>query len=133
VVEASLDFASRTSSNSKYVSPTRGQLGNALKCVVAAPAVRFPGEGAGVTITARGVEHRIVIVPDPIAQDPKVEHRKRAVVKTGTSVRVDWPGIAKAGATATTTSLFTTRTTSPPCCIQSPRSTRTPRCGSTAS
>src|SRR5262249_37053155 len=94
VVEAALDFSTRTSSNSKYVSPTRGQLGNALKCVLAAPAVLFPGRGAGVTITARGVEHRILIAPDPIAQAPSVSHEKRPVVKTGTSVRVDWPGVA---------------------------------------
>src|SRR5262249_24352726 len=47
VVARALDFSSRTSSNSKYVSPTRGQLGNALKCLVAAPAVLFPGRNAG--------------------------------------------------------------------------------------
>jgi len=35
----SLDYLVRVSDKSHYVSPTRGQLGNALKCVWAAPYV----------------------------------------------------------------------------------------------
>jgi len=94
VVATALDFGSRTSSNSRYVGPTRGQLGNALKCVFAAPAVLFPGQGAGVTVTGRGVEHRVLITPDAIAQAPNPDHRQRPVEKVASSVRVDWPGIA---------------------------------------
>ena len=97
VVASVLDFSTRTSTNSKYVSPTRGQLGNALKCVVAAPAVLFPGKGA-VTIEARGVRHHITVCPDAIAQVPHVEHRQEACsVKSGTSVRVAWPGGTSCG------------------------------------
>jgi DNA topoisomerase VI subunit B len=95
IVEAALDFSSRTSTNSRYVSPTRGQLGNAMKCVLAAPAVRFPGQGLGVTIEARGVRHRIALRHDEIAQAPTVDHRKEPCgVKKGTSVRVAWPEAA---------------------------------------
>jgi DNA topoisomerase VI subunit B len=97
VVASVLDFSTRTSTNSKYVSPTRGQMGNALKCVVAAPAVLFPGKGA-VTIEARGVRHHITVRPDAIAQVPQVEHRQEGCpVKTGTSVRVAWPGGTSCG------------------------------------
>src|SRR5262249_34214687 len=79
--------------------PTRGQLGNALKCVVAAPAVLFPGKGA-VTIEARDVRHHITVRPDAIAQLPKVEHGQEATsVKSGTSVRVAWPGGTSCGLT----------------------------------
>lgn len=95
VVEAALDFAVRVSSNSRYVSPTRGQLGNALKCVIAAPAVLFPDSGRGVVIEARGVRHEIRVRADPIAQEPRVEHvRVASTVKTGTRVRVDWPEVS---------------------------------------
>jgi DNA topoisomerase VI subunit B len=97
IVEAALDFDTRTSTNSKYVSPTRGQLGNALKCILAAPAVTFPRRRRGVTIEARGVRHRIVIGQDEIAQEPKIEHGKEesGAVKPGTSVRVDWPNASR--------------------------------------
>src|SRR5262249_21187310 len=72
VVAATLDFSTKPSSNSKYGAPTRGQLGNARKCVVSAPAVLFPGEGAGVTITSQGIEHKIVIAKDELTQEPKI-------------------------------------------------------------
>jgi hypothetical protein len=98
MVEAALDFSTRTSTNTRYVSPTRGQLGNALKCVLAAPAVRFPGQGLGVTIEARGVRHWIALRHDEIAQAPTVDHRKEpCAVNKGTSVRVVWPEVAGCG------------------------------------
>src|SRR5690606_2897258 len=40
-----LDFLTRTSTNSRYVSPTRGQQGNAIKTVLAAPFVADGEEG----------------------------------------------------------------------------------------
>lgn len=39
VIASSLNYATRTSSNAMYVSPSRGQLGNALKCLYAAAFV----------------------------------------------------------------------------------------------
>jgi DNA topoisomerase VI subunit B len=36
-VRAATDFATRTSSNARYISPTRGSQGNALKTVLAVP------------------------------------------------------------------------------------------------
>ena len=39
----SLDYLVRVSDKAHYVSPTRGQLGNALKCVWAAPCERITG------------------------------------------------------------------------------------------
>jgi DNA topoisomerase VI subunit B len=45
----SLDYAVRVSDKSCYVSPTRGQLGNAIKCVYAAPFVAS-GESGRVEI-----------------------------------------------------------------------------------
>src|SRR5947209_2276153 len=39
ILEHSLDYSIRVSDKVHYVSPTRGQLGNALKCVWAAPFV----------------------------------------------------------------------------------------------
>ena len=38
-LERSLDYLVRVSDKAHYVSPSRGQLGNALKCVWAAPYV----------------------------------------------------------------------------------------------
>ncbi len=95
VVVRTLDYSTRTSINSKYVSPTRGQLGNALKCVIAAPSVLFPGRDAGVTIESQGVRHRIVVRRDALVERPKVERATEACdVKNGTRVRVDWPQVA---------------------------------------
>ncbi len=42
----SLDYANRVSDKNGYVAPTRGQLGNALKCVWAAPFVVSKQESA---------------------------------------------------------------------------------------
>jgi DNA topoisomerase VI subunit B len=96
VVERVLDFSTRTSSNSCYVSPTRGQLGNALKCVAAAPSVLFPGdERATVTIEAAGVRHEVRFGVDAVAQEPVPHYRRSGGdVKKGTFVWVGWPGAA---------------------------------------
>src|SRR5262245_10173729 len=51
VIEKSLDYSVRVSDKSYYVSPSRGQLGNALKCVWAAPFVA-DGNSGRVKVTA---------------------------------------------------------------------------------
>lgn len=100
-LERSLDYLVRVSDKSYYVSPTRGQLGNALKCVWAAPFVADGTQGR-VDVTTGGVRHEIVVTLDRIAQQPEIEHTRHPdrSVKTGTKVTVHWPEIAKAiGAT----------------------------------
>ncbi len=68
----SLDYASRTSDKSYYVSPTRGQLGNALKCMWAGPFV-YSGEElvpyyVGVLALAHADETRSVAVANELAR-----------------------------------------------------------------
>jgi len=93
IIERSLDYHIRISDKKGYVSPTRGQLGNALKCVWAAPFV-VTGESL-VEVTAGGLRHRIQVRLDQIAQKPIVDHTTEAVsVQNGTSVTVRWNGVA---------------------------------------
>ena len=65
-VQKSLDYLLRVSNKAYYVSPTRGQMGNALKVIYAAPLVAT-GQGR-VDILAKGKHHRIEITLDRIAQ-----------------------------------------------------------------
>src|SRR5262249_39416066 len=93
-VSDSLDYSQRVSDKVHYVSPSRGQLGNGLKCVWAAPLVA-DGESALIEVEARGVLHRVEVTLDRIAQEPRFRHEEApAAVKTGTSVRVHWPEVA---------------------------------------
>lgn len=94
VIECSLDYQIRVSDKKHYVAPTRGQLGNALKCVWAAP---FVVGGCGlVEVEACGVRHQIEVSLDRIAQKPKIERTvvKATAVKNGTLVKIHWNGIA---------------------------------------
>lgn len=92
-VAGSLDFNTRTSSNNLYISPTRGQLGNALKCLYAAGLVVH--DRCAVTITARGNSHAITVGFDAIRGEPVIGHVPTPVAKTtGTVVKVCWPGAA---------------------------------------
>jgi DNA topoisomerase VI subunit B len=93
VLERSLNYAVRISDKAHYVSPTRGQLGNALKCVWAAPFA-LSGERGLVEVETRGQRHVIEVTLDRIAQKPCIQHetvRKAGVVKTGTLIRMHWP------------------------------------------
>jgi DNA topoisomerase VI subunit B len=94
-LERSLNYLVRVSDKAHYVSPTRGQLGNALKCVWAAPYV-IHGERGAVEVTTGGITHRIAASLDRIAQRPDLQHLTRpdSVVKNGTLVTLIWPGIA---------------------------------------
>jgi DNA topoisomerase VI subunit B len=94
VVDRSLDYLVRVSDKSYYVSPTRGQLGNALKCLWAAAFVAT-GEPALVEVSTPHAYHRIEVGLDRIEQQPSIRHvPSAAVVQTGTLVRLHWPGIA---------------------------------------
>lgn len=87
-VKRSLDYLYRISDKAYYIAPTRGQMGNALKVVYAAPYV-CTGKGY-VEITASGKKHHIIVSLDRIAGEPKIEYKKSQFVKNGTSVKVQW-------------------------------------------
>jgi DNA topoisomerase VI subunit B len=94
-VKGVVDFGVRASSKEAYVSPTRGQQGNALQTVVAMPFV-LDGDQGRTTITARGLRHEITLRVDRIRQEPVLDHRPEAaaLVKPGTTLTVHWPASA---------------------------------------
>jgi DNA topoisomerase VI subunit B len=94
-LERSLDYLVRVSNKSYYVSPTRGRLGNALKCVWAAPYV-VDGAQGHVEVTTDGMTHHIAVTLDRMAQRPVVQHTVSAAgfVTYGTSLTMYWPEIA---------------------------------------
>ncbi len=91
----SLNYMIRVSDKSHYVSPTRGQLGNALKCVWAVPFV-LNGEQGLIDVVTGGKLHRIEVTLDRIEQKPKLKHTisNDGFVKNGTFVKIYLPGIA---------------------------------------
>jgi len=91
VIVRSLDFMQRVSDKALYVAPTRGQLGNALKAIYAAPYVAH-GEGR-VEIEVGARHHLIAVSLDEIAQRPQVSYtvEDAALVRNGTRVQVCWP------------------------------------------
>ena len=94
-IDKSLDYLIRVSDKSHYVSPSRGQLGNALKCVYAAPFV-MNGDHGRVEIITGGKAHKIDVTLDRIAQRPKLGHTatKDGFVKNGTFIKIYIDGIA---------------------------------------
>jgi DNA topoisomerase VI subunit B len=100
IVEGSLDYNVRVSDKALYVTPTRGQLGNALKCVWAAPFVAHGGRLAAVTVKTGGHRHTVRVSADQIEGCPRIEHviENGQPVRIGTSVEVAWPGAASYGA-----------------------------------
>lgn len=90
-LERSLDYMVRVSDKAHYISPTRGQLGNALKCVWAAPFV-VNGESGRVEIATGGQTHIIDVSLDRIAQEPRLKHtvKNDGFVQIGTFVKVHW-------------------------------------------
>jgi DNA topoisomerase VI subunit B len=93
-IESSLDYMVRVSDKKHYISPTRGQLGNALKCVYATAYVATGAEGK-IEIESCEVKHTIIVSTDKVLQEPKISHKTTPSVKTGTSVRLFWDGIAR--------------------------------------
>lgn len=96
VLERSLNYLVRVSDKAYYISPTRGQLGNALKGVWAAPFVVSGTEGRiDVQTAAYAVAVRVQL--DRIAQTPMltVEPLVDGIVQTGTTLTLHWPGIAR--------------------------------------
>jgi len=100
ILTDSLDYMERVSDKAYYVSPTRGQLGNALKCVWAAPFVAHGREGCIEVQSAPktgAYQRQIRVRLDRIAQQPVLsltEPSEEDFVKTGTSITIHWEGIA---------------------------------------
>lgn len=67
VLKASLNYGARVSDKQNYVSPSRGQQGNALKTLWAAPLV-LDGERGAVTVITADYAYRVELVIDRIAQ-----------------------------------------------------------------
>jgi DNA topoisomerase VI subunit B len=93
VIKSSLDYLVRVSDKSYYISPTRGQLGNALKCIYAAPYV-LSGERGHVRIETRGVSYDITIQLDRIAQAPSMTLNIGTAQSDCTKVMIEWPDSA---------------------------------------
>jgi len=92
-ITKALDYSVRVSDKRHYISPTRGQLGNALKCIFPAAFVAT-GRKSAVEITACGIHHRIEVDVDRIAQEPRIEHVQTPSVQNGTTVVIHWPDVA---------------------------------------
>src|ERR1700733_5911022 len=92
-VDKALNYNLRVSDKRHYIAPSRGQLGNALKCIIPAPYVAT-GEKSVVEITARGVHHRIEVDVDRITNKPRIQHVKTPLVQNGTRITVRWPNVA---------------------------------------
>jgi DNA topoisomerase VI subunit B len=96
-LEKSLDYTVRVSSNTYYVSPSRGQLGNACKCLWAAPYVLSGDRQQGqVDINVDGMRYEVQIRVDHIAQKPVLTCTPvpDPKVKSGTTVTIHWPQVA---------------------------------------
>jgi Histidine kinase-, DNA gyrase B-, and HSP90-like ATPase len=94
-VRAALDYRVRVSDKARYVSPTRGSQGNALKALFAIPYV-LDGKQGRVEVSTGGKGYEILVRADEIQQQPIVELRnsRPALVKTGSAFRVHWPQAA---------------------------------------
>ena len=88
VVVESLDYTTRTSDSLLYISPSRGQLGNALKTVWAAGFV-VHGESR-VIVDGAGARHDIHVKMDKYGTQPVIQHDSTDAVNSGTSLRVYW-------------------------------------------
>jgi len=90
-----LDFSVRVSSREAYVSPSRGQQGNALKTILAM-AFALDGAEGRTLIQSRGQAHEIIFRMDPIRREPRIAPLvlTPSDVKNGTCITVYWPAKA---------------------------------------
>jgi hypothetical protein len=96
-LERSLDYTVRVSDKAYYVSPSRGQLGNAFKCLWALPYVLSGRAQLGqVEVQTGGRRYAIRVSVDQLAQRPQLTLTPSpdAEVKIGTKVTVHWPQTA---------------------------------------
>jgi DNA topoisomerase VI subunit B len=92
-LERSLDYLVRVSDKAYYVSPSRGQLGNALKCVWAAPYVLSPHRKSCLTVATDRGQFLIEVELDHLAQQPRLTLtvQEEGKIKTGTAILIEWP------------------------------------------
>src|SRR5712675_505447 len=95
-IDGVLEYSVQVSSREAYVSPTRGQQGNALKTVLPMSYVmddRRGEDASGKTvIEAHGLAHHIAFAVDHIRQEPKIGHTtKPSSVIRGTRITVNLP------------------------------------------
>ena len=94
-LERSLDYLVLVSDKNGYVSPSRGQQGNALKTLWAAPFVAT-GEGR-IEVQTAAYRREVRVTLDRIAQEPLMElvdPSEPPDVKTGTKITLHWRGVA---------------------------------------
>lgn len=89
IITKSQDYLYRVSDKAYYVSPTRGQMGNALKVVYAAPFVVDPVNPGFVEIGSHGELHHISITMDRIAGKPVITDKVTPFVRNGTFVKIN--------------------------------------------
>jgi len=87
-----LDFSVRVSSREAYVSPSRGQQGNALKTILAM-AFALDGAEGRTLIHSHGMAREVVFRTDPIRREPRIAPLllMPSDVKTGTRITLRWP------------------------------------------
>jgi DNA topoisomerase VI subunit B len=91
-VEALVDLAQKVSSRAGYVSPTRGQQGNALQTILAMPCALDNAAPGETVIESRGVQHRIAFEIDPLREIPVTRYEQAASVgRNGTRIAIRWP------------------------------------------
>jgi DNA topoisomerase VI subunit B len=103
-IDGVLDYTVRVSSREAYCSPTRGQQGNALKCVLPMGYVlneHLGEEASGATIIeAHGIAHRIEFAVDHIKQEPRIARTtERSSVTNGTRITVTIPSYTRGNRT----------------------------------
>jgi DNA topoisomerase VI subunit B len=93
-LERSLDYMVRGSDKTYYTSPSRGQLGNALKCLWAIPyvltktySVAREGEGH-IEIATPGMRSHVHVMLNPLLKEPSITltSDEDSTIKTGTCV-----------------------------------------------
>jgi hypothetical protein len=85
-VDSLVDYTTRTLSREAYVSPTRGQQGNALQAIIAMPFA-LDGEKGETIIEARRAAHRFVFTVDPVRHVALIEVERTASPDTSAPER----------------------------------------------
>jgi DNA topoisomerase VI subunit B len=105
IIEASLDYTVRVSDKANYSSPSRGQLGNALKLLWSIPFVCAEDQHGEVEVDSMGIHHKVEISGS--SQDPHIiPTRTKSRVKIGTKVKVHWPGVSSVTDESETTTFY---------------------------
>jgi DNA topoisomerase VI subunit B len=89
IVKRICDFNSRTSDKSSYVSPTRGQMGNGAKLLLAVPFILAGSQATVIIIEACGIRHTITIDINELLREPRIIRQQERIVKTaGTKILI---------------------------------------------